>query len=105
MQYVERFYSAIVMRSHHCLNINTCFAKFLCLEKFFSLLGAAVMIGFQGGYRWLCQRPGQLGDVAPELGLEVALATVGPAEHKGGSRMGNSLGWIRSRKNPDKDCN
>ena len=43
--------------------------------------------------------------MAPELGLEVALARVGPAEHKGGGRTGDSLGWIRSRKTPDRGCN
>lgn len=94
----------MVMRSHHCLNVNMCFAKFLCLEELFSLPGRAGMMGLQGGYRCLCQRPGQLRDVAPELGVEVALARAGPAEHKGGSRMGNSLGWIQSWKILDRDC-
>lgn len=43
--------------------------------------------------------------LAPELGLEVALARAGPAKHKGGSRTENSLGWIWSRKTLDKECN
>lgn len=44
----------MVMTSHHCLNVNTCFAKFLCLEELFSLPREAGLMGLQGGHRWLC---------------------------------------------------